>query len=494
MARPAPLVVDLPVFEGGPQPAYQRLASRLRDLVLDGHLPSGSRLPAARVLARDVGVSRTTVEEAYARLVDEGFVARRQGSGTFVAEIDVDRPRALPYDLEAGTPTPPALSEWAQAWATPTEAPWVVCSSPCRADEASVPLDEWRRTTARVLRDGADELLQPPPPAGLPALRRAIADHVAAFRGLRCRPEHVVVTTGTQQALTVLSRVLLERGDAVWAEDPGYAFARAAFEGVGARVEAVSVDDEGLDLEAALEAEPYARLAYVTPSHQFPTGVVMSVDRRLALLRWAETAGAWIIEDDYDSEYRHVGRPLAPLQSIDRDGRVVYVGTFNKSLFPGLRVGYAVVPDALAAPFAQAVRLLGGGPPVVAQACVSAFIAQGSLASHLRRTRRTYRERCAALAHALEDAAIPDLEVGPTDAGLHVCAWLPSGLEDAAVALEVATSRVGVTALSSHYAAFDPDRHRGGLVIGYGRADRSDVLEVVERIAAACAAQLRDRD
>ncbi|MEM6286994.1 MAG: PLP-dependent aminotransferase family protein [Bacteroidota bacterium] len=490
MPRTAPPALDLPLApDPGPGPTYERLASRLRDLVLTGHLASGLRLPASRVLARDVGVSRTTVEEAYARLLDEGFITRRQGSGTFVAEIDLDRPTPLPASGAAPQQARPLLSEWAEQWVEPADAPWVLCTSPCRADEEAVPIDTWRRTAARVLRDQGDALLAPPPPAGLPDLRHAIADHLASFRGLRCTAAQVVVTTGTQQALAVLGQVVLNAGDAVWMEEPGYVFARAALASVGAEVVSVPVDREGLDVEAGMHRAPHARLAYVTPSHQFPTGAVMSVDRRLALLRWAEATGAWIVEDDYDSEYRHDGRPLAPLQSIDASGRVLYVGTFNKSLFPGLRVGYAVVPEALVGPLAQAVRLLGGGPPLITQATVAAIVADGTLASHLRRTRRLYRQRRDALVEAVEAAAIPGVDLGPTEAGLHVCLWLPPGLDDAEAAQVVATDGIGATALSTHSAHSATLAPRGGLVVGYGRADPPALRAAIKRLARVCAGQ-----
>ncbi|MEL6616481.1 MAG: PLP-dependent aminotransferase family protein, partial [Bacteroidota bacterium] len=306
MPRLASPALDLPLSPApGPAPTYERLATRLRDLVMTGHLASGVRLPASRVLARDVGVSRTTVEEAYARLWEEGFITRRQGSGTYVADIDLERPLALPATDVAPRASLPAFSDWAQQWTEPADAPWIVCTSPCRADEQAVPIDDWRRTTARVLREHGDALLAPPPPAGLPILRRAIADHLASFRGLKCTPNQVIVTTGTQQALAVLGRVVLNAGDAVWMEEPGYVFARAAFSSIGAQVVSVPVDSEGLDVDAGRRLAPEARLAYATPSHQFPIGATMSVDRRLALLRWAESADAWIVEDDYDSEFRH---------------------------------------------------------------------------------------------------------------------------------------------------------------------------------------------
>ncbi|MEM6325495.1 MAG: PLP-dependent aminotransferase family protein [Bacteroidota bacterium] len=488
MPRTAPPALDLPLAPApGPAPTYERLATRLRDLVLTGHLASGLRLPASRVLARDVGVSRTTVEEAYARLLDEGFITRRQGSGTYVADIDLERPMPLPASVVTAAPHLPRVSDWAQQWVAPADAPWVLCTSPCRADEQAIPIDDWRRTTARVLREHGDALLAPPPPAGLPVLRRAIADHLASFRGLTCTPHQVIVTTGTQQAMAVLGRVVLDAGDAVWMEEPGYVFARAAFESIGARVVSVPVDDEGLDVEAGTRLAPDARLAYATPSHQFPLGAVMSVDRRLALLRWAEAADAWIVEDDYDSEYRHAGRPLAPLQSIDASGRVLYVGTFNKSLFPGLRVGYAIVPEALVGPLAQAVRLLGGGPPMIAQATVAAFVADGMLASHLRRTRRLYRHRCDALVQAVTDAAIPGVTLGPTEAGLHVCLWLPPGVDDTEAAGVVSGEGIGATALSTHTADMETLRDRGGIVLGYGRAEPPALRAAVDRLATFCA-------
>jgi GntR family transcriptional regulator/MocR family aminotransferase len=281
------------------------------------------------------------------------------------------------------------------------------------------------------MRRSPGAVLGKPAPAGLRLLREAIAAHVVAARGVRCDWRQVVVTSGTQQSLDLAARTLLDRGDAVWMEDPGYSGARAAFEGAGARLVPVPVDAEGMDVAAAAAADPAARMAYVCPSHQFPLGATLSLQRRLALLRWAAANDAWIFEDDYDSEFRVSGRPLVALQGLDEHGRVLYCATFNKALFPGLRMGYCVLPGAIADDFAAARAAVDGGPGTLQQAVLADFIVDGHLAGHVRRMRQLYRERRDAFLAACRAHLAGLATPGEANTGLQTVLWLPPGVDDA---------------------------------------------------------------
>jgi len=301
-------------------------------------------------------------------------------------------------------------------------------------------------------------------PAGHRPLRQAIAAYLGAARAVRCSWEQIVVVSGSQQALDLAARVLLDPGDEAWVEDPGYAGARAALAGSGARVVPVQVDEEGLDVAAGETAAPGARLACVTPSHQYPSGVTMSLERRLALLEWADRAGAWVVEDDYDSEYRYSGRPLEALQGLDPSGDVVYVGTFSKVLSPGLRLGYLLAPPDLTGAFVAAREFTDRHPPQVEQAVLADFMAEGHFGRHVRRMRSLYAERRAALLESAERELAGLLDVVPAEAGMHLVGLLPEGEDDREASRRAAAAGVEAPPLSAFSQA--PSR-AGGLVLGY---------------------------
>ncbi|MEO0857102.1 MAG: PLP-dependent aminotransferase family protein [Bacteroidota bacterium] len=457
-----------PTKDGASQaPLYHRLRDHLRALILREHLSAGARLPASRVLARDLGVSRTTVELAYDELVAEGFVARRRGAGTFVVDLLPTRPTppALP-EPDASTLPSSSLSTLGHRLTTllryrdAPETP--VGFAPCLPSDDVFPLAAWNRLVTAVLHERGRDLQRSSPLLGDVGLRTALADHLARTRRVQCTPAQLLIVTSTQQALSLLARVLVDPGDAVWMEDPAYLGARAAF--ADARLVPVPVDDDGLDVKVGLDAVPDACLAYVTPSHQYPTGVTLSAERRVALLDWAAQTGAWIVEDDYDSEFRHVGQPLAPLQSFDRAGRVIYVGTFNKVLFPGLRLGYVVLPESLVDVIERAVEAFGGQPSALVQATVAAFVERGHFAAHLRRTREVYRRRRTALLDAAQTDLGTLVTLGPTDTGLHVCARLPAHTNDLAVSARAAAAGLHVPPLSPCYVG---PMSSPGLLLGY---------------------------
>ena len=351
------------------------------------------------------------------------------------------------------------------------------------------PFDVWQKITTRHWRRPQRDLLGYGDPAGHRPLREAIASYLGAARAVRCRPEQVIVVAGTQQAIDLVARVLLDPGDSVWVEDYGYLAARGALTAAEARLVPVPVDEEGIDVAAGARLCADARLAYVSPSHQYPLGVTLSLGRRLALLEWASRTGAWVVEDDYDSEFRYSGRPLAAMQGLDEEGRVIYLGTFSKVLFPSLRMGYMVVPEDMVEAFTAARALVGWCSPVVDQSIVADFIGEGHFARHIRRMRALYAERQAALVAAARRELGGLLEVGAAAAGMHLTGRLPDGVDDAAasraaVAAGVQTQPLSAFALERHY-------RRGGLLLGYAAYNEREIRDGVRKLATALSDVMR---
>ena len=453
---------------------------QIRAAVLDGRLRKGDRLPPTRELAERLGVARNTVALAYEWLTAEGLLSGRAGAGSFVEGAPVTRARAVAaaplrpravWDtltpLEPGSP--PAPGELAFEVGVP--------------DARHFPFDTWRRLLGRELRASALPATYGEP-AGHPRLRAAIAHHLGVARGVRATADDVVVTQGAQQALDLLGRVLLEPGARVAVEEPGYPPARHAFESQGARVAGVRVDAEGLDV-AALPAG--VRLVYVTPSHQFPLGMPMSHARRIALLAWAERHDAVVVEDDYDSEFRFGGRPVDPLQVLDRSGRVAYVGTFSKVALPGLRLGFVVAPPSLRRALRAAAAVSGGFGTWPVQGAMARFLEEGLLARHVRRARREYALRHARIVEALEGELAPWLEPVPSAVGLHVAAWLRRGgaALEREVRMRARAAGVRVGGLSAFHR--EPGG-RAGLVLGYGALPTARVDEGLRRLRTCLAA------
>ncbi len=459
-------------------PVYRQLYRSIRDAILDGRLRPGARLPSARSLASLLGVARGTVDLAYGHLAAEGYVIGRGAAGTVV---DPD------LDLAALAAPPPPTGPIGTA-------PLVSMSLlPFQMGLPALdcfPRKAWARLATRAARVLSSGRLAYRPTAGEPGLRHEIARYLGIARGIACHADEILVTAGFQGALGLIARALLRPGDPVWLENPGWPLGRAALAMVGARLVGVPVDESGMVIEAGKALAPDARLALVTPSQQFPTGVALSLARRLALLDWAASAGSWIVEDDYDSEFRYSGRPLPPLGSLDRRGRVLYVGTFSKVLFPGLRLAYLVAPPDLAGRLHEVAELLQPGPPASVQDCVAAFMAEGHFARHIRRMRALYGERRGALAAALEAACGDRLSIVRRAGGMHLMTRLPEGADDEAVAARAEAAGLAVLPLSrcavSHPAA-------PGLLLGFtnilpGAAPReaarlAAVLEAEERAA-----------
>lgn len=437
----------------GPLALHRQLHGRLRALIAAGVLRPGMRIPSSRAFAEIHGVARNTVLSAFDQLVCEGYLEGRHGSGTYVApNLPSDTARILLAATEGAPATgpPPLPSRRGQALrAVPRSFRIAQLPVPFRMNYPAVdafPVHLWAAITARIFRrlaaDPRQSLLGEGDAQGYPPLCAAIADHLELTRGVRCRAENVVIFAGAQQALDVAVRVLIDEGDAAWLEDPSYPGARSALLAGGAVICAVPVDAEGLNVAEGEATSPCARLAYVCPSQQFPLGVTMSLARRLQLLDWAQRHRAWIIEDDYDSEYRFAGRPVPALQGLDRSGSVIYLGTFSKVLFPSLRLGYAVVPDALIPTFVGARAVAGRHSPVLEQATVATFITEGHLARHKRRMRNLYAERKIALLDAAHRYLGEQISLKPTDIGLQVIGWLAEPGDDAS--LSAAAKKIGI--------------------------------------------------
>jgi GntR family transcriptional regulator / MocR family aminotransferase len=471
----------------------QQIYAGIRRAILDGIVGPGTRLPSSRALAGDLGVSRTTTLLAVQQLQAEGYLTARRGSGTSVAHElpdDLVQRRALP---PASRPRHPALSRrGASLVAAPAGARRL--EGPPRAFRLGTPgvdlfpVALWSRLVSRRLRSVTSAQLDYGDAAGLRLLREAIADHVQTARGTRCAADQVVMVAGAQQGFELVCRLLLDPGDRVWMEEPGYPGARSALRGAGARIVPVPVDAEGLDVEQGARRAADARLVYVTPSHQYPLGVPMSLPRRLALLAWARAARAWVIEDDYDSEFRYGARPIPCLHGLDVDGRVIYVGSFSKTLFPALRLGFIVVPPDLQDGLVAARAAADQHPPTLDQAVLADFIVEGHFARHLRRMRMAYRERLEALTEAAERYCRGALRVRPVRTGLHALADL-EGVDAVRVSREAAARGVEATPLSAYFAG--RERGANGLVLGFGAVRPDAAKRGMERLAAAIEASRR---
>lgn len=439
---------------------YQQLHRALREAILERHLAPDQRLPSTRTLAAELKVSRNTVLQAVEHLMAEGYVAGRVGSGTYVASV---LPRALPAEpLHAEDQPPPRLSDAAKRMtvqATPGRATWAPGSDSLPFDfrygepaYADLPIDTWSLLLGRRARRLSAKRLSYQAPGGSPELREALAAYLGRARGVVCVPDQVIVTNGSQQAIDLTARLLVNPGDPVVLEEPHYTGFSYCLHAVGAQIHSVPVDDYGLRTPD-LEAIPSARLVCVTPSHQYPQGSTMSLQRRLALLDWAVRRDAYILEDDYDGEFRFEGKPIESLQSLDRNGRVIYVGTASKMLFPALRIGWVVAPTPLVAYYRSAKALGDTGTPPIAQQALADFISEGHLERHVRRARIHAGKRRSALLAALHKELPGRTRALGANAGLHLLLQLPEvAAEDLSRLREACRQRgVGVYPATQYY-------------------------------------------
>ncbi len=451
---------------------------QLRQAIADGRLRPGDCLPPTRTLARSLAVSRTTVTVAYECLAGEGFVVSRVGAGTYVSEQVVPAgARAARRDRRVGVLRGRAIWD-AVPLPTAFDSPAEFDFRTGLPDAALFPFDTWRGLMASELRAEAVGKGAYTHPAGHAGLRAAIARHIGISRGIVASADDVIITNGAQQAIDVVARALLGPGDRVVVEDPGYTLPRLLFTSLGARVRGVPVDDQGLVVEKLPRG---TRLVYITPSHQYPLGATMSLPRRLALLEWAERNDAAIVEDDYDSEFRFAGRPMEALQSLDRSGRVIYVGSFSKSLLPTLRLGFLVVPIGCAPAVQRAKFLTDWHTPTLTQAVLARFIESGGFARHLRKVGRAYSERRDIITGAIAADFAGILDVVPSTVGLHVTALARSA---SAADVHEAARRAAEWGVQVHELsrfAFDPTT-RAGLVLGYGAIAADRIREGLRRL------------
>ena len=476
----------------GASPIFQQLYRQLRQAVLERRLQPGVRLPATRYLADELGVSRTSVLAAYDQLASEGFLEQRARSGVFVA-LDlptVPTPKlapAAPKPLRLGIRARDAVGIGPIGVAPLTRKPWPGCFVSGAPDVSQFPFDLWSRLLARSWREASEAmphsgLALGGDPGGYPALRAAIARYLGEARGIACDPAHVLVVSGIRQAVDLTCRLLLDPGDQVWMENPGYPGIRAILAANGAEVAGIPVDGEGIDVAAGRMAASKARLVCVAPSHQFPLGVALSLQRRLMLLEWARAAGAWVLEDDYDSEYRYAGRPLAALKSMDADHRVIYVGTLSKLLFPSLRLGYLVAPPQLAEQFRRLRTQLDDQPSMVAQPALAELFRSGHLAAHVRRMRQLYAARQRSFLAAAQTHLRGVVSFQPEESGLHLVGRIGrrlQGRKDKRLVAEAAREGIQLAALSDYDLLGDGPQ---GLMFGYAAAPEHLVAPALRRL------------
>ncbi|HEY9857076.1 MAG TPA: PLP-dependent aminotransferase family protein [Stenomitos sp.] len=472
----------------GPEPMHRQLYDQLRAAILTGRLAPGERLPSSRELATFLGVSRSTTVVAFDQLLAEGYLATRKGAGTYVpAELPEVQLEANSAGSVAPNPTTTyPLSDYGQRLAETGALRVTAKAAPITFAHYGgpaldhFPVEVWRALTQRRLRDHDLPLGYESDARGYGPLRAAISEYVSRARAVTCHPDQIVIVGGSQQALDLAARLFVNTGDRVVIEEPGYLGARHVFASYGADLVPVPVDEAGLQVDRLPGAG--VRLVHVTPSHQFPTGTVLSLSRRLALLDWAERTGALVLEDDYDSEFRYVERPIPALQGLGRHGRVLYIGTFSKVLFPALRLGYLVVPEALVGLVSRAKWLTDRQAPLLEQAVLADFISEGHMGRHVRRMRTLYASRRACLTQALARYMGDRVRLLGDQSGMHLLITLESGHSDGDVLARAEAEGVGLASAASYYAGPAPG---GQFVLGYAHLTEAAIEEGIQRLARA---------
>ncbi len=466
-------------------PLHRQLYEALRRAILEGKLAAGERLPSSRDLTQDLQLSRNTVVAAISQLTVEGYLVSRIGSGTYVSD---NVPRMAAHPRRGAHAHHASLSDrgsllTSSFCATDLE---IQPFTPGIADFSAFPVALWQRLQNKHWRMTYPEMLDYSSSGGYAPLRRAVADYLRVFRSVPLDIEQIIITSGTQESLVLCSQLLANHSDTVWLEDPAYWGAVKAFMATGLTLHAVPVDEQGIASRSIDDATP-ARLIYVTPSHQYPTGAVMSLPRRHQILSLARQHQAWVLEDDYDSEFRFSGPPLASLAGLDTDQRVIYLGSFSKVLYPGLKLGYMVVPKGLAAAFKRAHYDLNRPGQMPLQAALAEFIEMGHFASALRRARQSYAQRRACLLAALQPCLGPQARITGAEQGLHLCLRLPDTLDDKVLAQRISKLGMTVRPLSGYSIR---QNHMRGLIIGYGYAPLNEIAHFGPVLAKAIAKAL----
>jgi GntR family transcriptional regulator/MocR family aminotransferase len=461
------------------KPLYQQIYDSFRSRIIRGELRAGDLVPSSRELARELCISRLPALTAYAQLLAEGYFESQVGAGTFISS-------SLPNRSTGSSPSAARgqrlLSAHAAALPKYERPSWAESLGPFQVGQPELqkfPIEIWLKLIARYSRRMRLKALQYGDAMGLPELREAIATYLRTSRGVRCEAQQIMIVSGSQQALDLATRVLLEAGSAAWVEEPGYWLVHHVLKAARCRIVPVPVDAEGLNVSAGIKLNRNARAAFVAPSHQYPLGVTMSAARRLQLLEWAQRSRAWIVEDDYDSEYRYGNLPIASLQGLDGNGRVIYIGTFSKVMFPSMRLGYLVIPVDVIERFAAMRQVMDICPTHITQAVMSDFIREGHFARHVRRMRPIYAERRRALIAELERQLGDNVTIMGDQAGMHLAIFLAPGRDDRKIAATAARQSLWLSALSSSYVGKTP---RHGFVLGFGNSKAKDISQAVRHL------------
>ena len=471
------------INKGATQALYSQIYDAYRQSIVDGSLRAGQRVPSTRLLASELGISRIPVLNAYAQLLAEGYFQSRVGAGTVVSKSLPDQAPPLEVSGVASLKVNPKSRPVSQRGSNPSLAKLRVQRGYGAFNVSQIsfehfPLSTWNSLVTRHCRITSARSLDYGDPMGSSELREAIASYLRTARGVRCEAGQIIIVSGSQQGLEIALRVLLNAGDRVWIEEPGYRFARSLFALHGCETVPVPVDYEGMNVKLGMRQCRSARAAFVTPSHQNPLGVTMSAARRLQLLEWAEKSGSWIIEDDYDSEYRYESMPIASLQGLDRNSRVVYIGTFSKVLFPALRLGYIVIPWDLVERFRSIRFAMDISPPGFFQGVLADFIREGHFARHIRRMRLVYGERRRVLIENIREQLGFGADITGGQAGMHLTVTL-KGISDREIAARALEQNLWLAPLSVFYAA-KPIRQ--GFVLGYGSTAPEKIPVAVRKL------------
>lgn len=482
MQLPLSDIHTLSLQKSSPIHLHQQLYEGLREAILTGRFTSGLRLPSTRKLATELGVSRNTVINAFEQLQAEGFIETQTGAGSYIATLAPAPLLNYPHEMPSTTATAGKLSTYAKrlnANQARHTGQYHLAFTPGIPELKQFPLKIWSRLLSHHCRDASSDLLSYAPTAGYWPLREAVAEYLQACRAVQCSAEQVLITCGAQQALDLCARLLLDTDDTVWFEEPGYLGARGALSATGAKLIPIPVGDDGITIEPTVSSQSNPRLIYVTPSHQYPTGVTMSLQRRLELLSFARQNQAWVIEDDYDSEFRYRGRPLASLQGLAKGGNVIYIGTFSKVLMPALRLGYIVLPEPLVPTFEKARSFIDTHPPTATQVALNHFIREGHFAAHIRRMRRLYEHRQSVLLEQIDKQLSDFLTSTPNDAGMHLLASATEAFDDQKMAQVAARTGLQLRALSSY---FIDKTDQSGFVLGYAGFDDDEISAGVSQL------------
>jgi GntR family transcriptional regulator/MocR family aminotransferase len=489
---PSGVLPTIVVDRKSANPLHRQIYDGFRTAILRRDLRPGQRIPSSRELAVELRVSRFPVLNAYAQLLAEGYFESSVGSGTFVSASLPEQRMSIALLAEAPVSTPSGPRPVARRSllypafeSHPAIRGWGAFGVHQPALD-QFPFHTWSSLVSRHSRNPHANAIHHINPLGTERFREAIADYLRTARGVKCNINQIMIVSGSQQALDITARVLFDPGDSVWVEDPGYRLQRSVLTAAGCRLIPIPVDNEGMNVAAGIRSRRKARAAFVTPSHQYPLGSTMSASRRLQLLNWAQTVGAWIVEDDYDSEYRYESLPIASLHGLDVNSRVIYIGTFSKVLFPSLRLGYIVIPPDLVERFVAVRHALDIFPPYLYQEVLTDFINEGHFTRHIRRMRQVYGEKRTALVESLKAEFGDEVEIHGAEAGMHLTVTLQEGLRDLEIAIRAAHERLWLWPLSPSYCS---DKPRQGFILGFGSTPLDQIPRNVRHLRATLLAR-----